>query len=283
MYDVLPAPATHAELIKTDPVASLSVIPAMVGSEAVDQLIAMGDAHAYVAETDKVHRINFTTEEGPAYFLIAASEPPVLNQIVMGEGTPIVTTYDFKWAGAPAPEVFTYTAPAEAKKVENIQAEIQKLQSGEGETPSAALVGKPAPAVKLNNLQGEVVDIASHRGKDVVVLDFWATWCGPCRKLMPTLEKVATDYKEKGVVVYAVNQEEAPEEVKKFVADMKVGLNVLLDADGAVSASYMAMSIPQTVVIDKAGNVSKVHVGLTPEYEAEMRQHLDGLLAPATP
>ena len=184
-----------------------------------------------------------------------------------------------------AREAFQFTPPATAKKVDSFRPQQQE----EGPPP---LLGKPAPALDLDLLDGGKLSLAKHQGKDVVVLDFWATWCGPCRRSLPVLAGVAARYQGKGVAVYAVNQREPVETIKNFLAKEKFALTVALDRDGAAGAGYGVEGIPQTVVIGKDGVVQAVHVGFSPDLKETLCRQLDDLLAgknlvaparPATP
>ena len=172
-----------------------------------------------------------------------------------------------------AGEAFRFTPPASAKKVESL-----RPQQEEEESPSP-LVGKVAPALDLDLLDGGKLSLAKHRGKDVVVLDFWATWCGPCRRSLPLLDAVAARYRGKGVVVYAVNQREPADTIKNFLAKEKINLPVALDREGAAGSAYGVEGIPQTVVIGKDGLVQSVHVGFSPDLKDLLGRELDDLLA----
>src|SRR5690348_12023215 len=96
------------------------------------------------------------------------------------------------------------------------------------------LVGKPAPAIKLDLLDGGKFDLADYKGKNVLIVDFWATWCGPCRAAMPVLMDVAKEYKDKGVLYFAVDLRENPATIKKFLQAQKWNIQVPLDKNGKV-------------------------------------------------
>jgi thiol-disulfide isomerase/thioredoxin len=133
-----------------------------------------------------------------------------------------------------------------------------------GENQAAALEGKPAPDFRLKNLDNKWVALADLKGH-VVVLDFWATWCGPCRDALPHIDKLAKDKADKGLKVYAIDllagQQETPDLVRDFVKNLNLTLPVLLDSDAKVAQTYLVTVIPQTVVIGKDGVVRKVIVG----------------------
>ena len=132
-------------------------------------------------------------------------------------------------------------------------------ESGHG-AAAAAMEGKPAPDFKLKAADGKDVSLADLKGS-VVILDFWATWCGPCRASLPELDKIYADHKADGLRAYAVNLREEKDTVQKFVDQTKLGIPVLFDGEGQTADKYGVTGIPQTVVIGKDGNVKKVVVG----------------------
>lgn len=134
-----------------------------------------------------------------------------------------------------------------------------------------ALVGKRAPAFTLMDLDGQQVALAEHKGS-VVVLDFWATWCGPCRTAMPHLEQLHRDFADRSVKVLAINLRESRDTAKKFMEHNKLTMPVLLDATAAVAAKYAVTGIPQTVVIGKNGAIRKVIIGFAPGGEKQLRE-----------
>ncbi len=141
-----------------------------------------------------------------------------------------------------------------------------------------SVVGGAAPEFTLNSLEGETVRLADHQGEEVVVLDFWATWCPPCVKGLPAIEELASKYEGKDVVVYAVNQAETPEQIKAFLEEHGLELNVLLDEEQSVAQAYGVTGIPTTVVIDKAGTVKAAYVGLAPNLESKLSSNVDAAL-----
>ncbi|MDB5321316.1 MAG: thiol-disulfide isomerase-like thioredoxin [Phycisphaerales bacterium] len=143
------------------------------------------------------------------------------------------------------------------------------------EHDASALVGKDAPDFKLNGMDDKPVTMAELKGS-VVVLDFWATWCGPCKASLPGLNKIYVDLKEKGLKVYAVDLEEPKETIQPVAAKLIPDLTVLLDENSAVSKKYGVSGIPQTVVIGKDGRIKKVFIGSG--NEAKIRAAVEGAL-----
>ena len=128
-----------------------------------------------------------------------------------------------------------------------------------------AFEGQPAADFTLETLAGaKSVKLSELKGK-VVLLDFWATWCGPCRGWLPIVEKAHREYAAKGLQVFAVNEREPGNKVRAYLDKQKLDLPVLMDQSGTVGALYRASAIPLTVVVGRDGNVVRILVGLHDE------------------
>jgi thiol-disulfide isomerase/thioredoxin len=134
-------------------------------------------------------------------------------------------------------------------------------------------VGRPAPNFKLSDLSGREVSLDQYRGK-IVMLDFWATWCGPCRLTMPVLENLAKEYPA-DLVLLAINLGEPPDMVQAYVKKQNIASTVLLDRDGKVGDVYRSDSIPMQVLIDREGIVRKVAVGFSSRLANQLRGEIE--------
>lgn len=113
----------------------------------------------------------------------------------------------------------------------------------------------------LNDLDGNTVDLESFRGQPVIV-NFWATWCAPCRVEMPALQTAYESHQEDGLVILAVNDQESHQEVSKFVDELGLTFTPLLDSEGEISHLYSVFNFPSTYFVDSTGTITAVHRGL---------------------
>ncbi len=130
---------------------------------------------------------------------------------------------------------------------------------------------------KLDDLQGDSVRLSSFGGR-VVLLNFWATWCEPCRDEMPSLESLYNLYKDKGLVVVGVDLDESAASVQSFVSQHGITFPILLDRSGSVGLRYGARGIPTSYLIDKDGDVTSGTVGGREWTTPETRALIDALV-----
>jgi thiol-disulfide isomerase/thioredoxin len=189
---------------------------------------------------------------------------------------------------------FAYAPPKDFTRVESIGQEHGPAQTN-------PMLGKPAPDFTLTVLDGpaktKTITKAELTGK-VVVLDFWATWCGPCMKELPEIQKVIENYAQAGkdVVIVAVSQDSDPAEiselrktVEKKLTDEKLSLqngsvgSIALDPSAAVGGAFDVQAIPTLVILDGKGVVQSVHVGFDPQaatpFHKSLAHEIDTLLA----
>ncbi len=142
---------------------------------------------------------------------------------------------------------------------------------------SHLMEGLPAPPFQLTALDGRPIDLAQQLGKNVILLDFWATWCPPCREGLPVIDRLAKEFQNQGAAVYGVNAE-SPDLAKEFLKKQGLTLTVLSDPSKKVFDLYNVRGIPQTVLIGKDGVIRNVHVGLSFNFENSLRQALQAAL-----
>ncbi|MTI69362.1 MAG: redoxin domain-containing protein [Firmicutes bacterium] len=131
--------------------------------------------------------------------------------------------------------------------------EDTKKENKDKETDDVEIkVGKKAPDFTLENLQGEKVSLSDYEGK-IVMLNFWATWCGYCDKEMPDFEKLYNENKDKDFVILAVNARESKETVKEYINKGGYTFPVLLDKSGKINRKYLIGGLPTTYFISKDG------------------------------
>jgi cytochrome c biogenesis protein CcmG/thiol:disulfide interchange protein DsbE len=132
-----------------------------------------------------------------------------------------------------------------------------------GCTKRTAKNRKAAPEFSLKDANGQTVHLADYRGK-VVVLDFWATWCGPCKIEIPWFMEFETQFKDQGFAVLGVSMDEDGWAViKPYVRDRKMNYRILL-GDDKISTSYGGLdALPTTLLIDREGNIASVHEGVS--------------------
>jgi peroxiredoxin len=129
------------------------------------------------------------------------------------------------------------------------------------------LVGKPAPDFQFGGPDEQPVSLSDFQGSPVL-LNFWATWCGPCVHEMPYLQQVWDEWQARGLVLLAINIMESSSAVQSFMQSQGLSFPVLLDGDGAIAAKYGIEGIPTTFFIDGEGIIQQVQVGAFPNAAA---------------
>ena len=135
----------------------------------------------------------------------------------------------------------------------------------------------PAPDFTLRSMGGSNLRLQEQRGQ-VVLVNFWATWCGPCRQEIPHLNTLYDKYRASGFVLLGVNIDDNPKVAAELAAKLGVKFPVLLDTDKAVSKLYDMSAMPATVVIDRDGKVRYIHRGYRDGYELTYDQQIRTLL-----
>ena len=147
------------------------------------------------------------------------------------------------------------------------------LFTNTGKVPYTGLEGKQAPDFDLKTIKGDRIRLSDLRGK-VVLLNFWATWCPPCRDEMPLFRRVYKKYKDKGFEILAVSTDTDVRVVKKFIREFKIPFPVLMDEKGDLTKLYQVQGIPTSFLIDRDGKVIKVRLGEYKEIESDLKKLL---------
>jgi len=146
--------------------------------------------------------------------------------------------------------------------------------------PEGASPGQLAFDFALDDVSGQRVKLSDLRGHPVVV-NFWATWCPPCRQELPALQSAYQRFRDKGVILVGVDLKENAETIQNFTTQFGLTYPLLLDRDGAISERYQVRGIPTTVIVDADGVVRARHVG--PLTEDKFAEYVTPLLAPSSP
>ena len=156
---------------------------------------------------------------------------------------------------------------------------IVQEKGGDAEPEVHPEVGYRAPDFALPTLEGKTVRLSDFRGKKAIFLNFWATWCAPCRLEMPTMETVYQEYKRRGLEILAVGLDSGPKSaVKNFMQELKLTYPALLDPDMQVLRLYRLFSIPATFLIDKEGIIRFKELGYRDWTHPESRKLLEEIL-----
>jgi peroxiredoxin len=144
--------------------------------------------------------------------------------------------------------------------------------------PAASVAaGTPAAAFQLPAAVGDPVSLSDLKGQ-VVLINFWASWCGPCRQEMPILEQMYRKYKPAGFTLLGINVEPKSGDAMTFLKATPVSFPILFDTQSKVSTLYEVSGMPSTVIVDRKGNVRYVHHGYKPGDESEYLDQIRSLM-----
>jgi cytochrome c biogenesis protein CcmG, thiol:disulfide interchange protein DsbE len=145
------------------------------------------------------------------------------------------------------------------------------------EPASAIGTGTMAPEIGLKDLSGRGVSLGALKGK-VVLVDFWASWCAPCREELPVLETLYKKYRGKGFEVVAVNQDQSADNVRKFLSATPLSFSVVHDRGGSVASRYAPAKMPSSFILDRKGIVRHVHAGFRASERTSLEKQIAALL-----
>lgn len=136
----------------------------------------------------------------------------------------------------------------------------------------------PAPGFSLKTIEGKTVQLSDYKGQ-VVMINFWASWCGPCREEMPLLEAMYSSYKKAGFVLLGITIDENINDAKEFLGKSPVTFPILSDNKGKVASLYKNRAMPSSYFIDRQGNLAYLHKGYRPGDEKSYKSTIKSLLA----
>jgi thiol-disulfide isomerase/thioredoxin len=267
------------------PLAMQAGVPLLLGRAAALRQLAEDNTVTLTTAPQPLGAVLVTAERANGQqtgFVVTPGDPPRLEAILLagadGKLDPNLPLHRSRFTrltlGEPIPDShFRFAPPAGAKRIEvagaapTVPAAVPPATRELGRAPRqpADLIGYRAPdfSLPISGI-GSTINLADHRGRDIVVLDFWASWCGPCRRGLPVVSQVAGRYAAQGVVFYAVNLREDDRTIANFLRSNGLSVTVLRDANGAVARSFGVTGIPATIVIGRDGAVAAAHVGFGP-------------------
>lgn len=148
-------------------------------------------------------------------------------------------------------------------------------QSSPDEIPVAPEINAIAPPFELTSITGDTVDLAELRGKPVII-NFWATWCAPCKVEMPILQRLYSEYQPQGLRILAINLGENATAVREWQNDLDLSYDLLLDTDQSTAALYYLRGQPSTYVISPNGIITQIYYG--PVSENALRDNIRNYL-----
>ncbi|MCO6413147.1 MAG: TlpA family protein disulfide reductase [Thiogranum sp.] len=134
-----------------------------------------------------------------------------------------------------------------------------------------------APDFTLSSNSGHNLRLSEFRG-EVVMINFWASWCGPCRQEMPVLDELYSQYQPMGFTILGVNVEEDSSKAKALLDEIPVTFPVLFDTQSKVSKLYDVVAMPSTILVDRDGNIRYLHHGYKPGYEQAYQEQVRTLI-----
>ncbi len=144
-------------------------------------------------------------------------------------------------------------------------------------TATSAMAEDSAPDFTLKSRDGSNMRLSELRGQ-VVMINFWASWCGPCRQEMPLLDELYQQYEPLGFTLLGVNVEQDVADAERLLKDAPVSFPVLYDPDNSVTKAYDVVAMPSTILVDRDGNMRYVHHGYKPGYEDDYQTQIRELI-----
>lgn len=259
-----------AELVKGKPFSALMTETSSITHEGVEEIDGVQCDRIRITTPDSAWDLWIDTGNRPLIRKVETDTAEFVTQLKeQGIDMKLTVTMALdEWKLDDAPDtLFAFNPPADAQKVDS-------FTPPRALSPAEQMVGEIAPPFSVDLMDGGRFEIANKGPNDVVILDFWATWCGPCRGAMPILSKVSKEFASQGVRLFAMNLREETSDIKKFLQSQRIDVTVGMDREGAIATKYRVEGIPQTVIIGQDGTIQVVHVGLLPNLEEALRADL---------
>jgi thiol-disulfide isomerase/thioredoxin/outer membrane lipoprotein-sorting protein len=206
----------------------------------------VSDGYTETIWIDAMHEtVLKTVEQGHNYMINGAAHIPFQEEIL--------TTFTTILNGPVRENLFTFAPPADAKL-------MQDFPDPSHDSGGPNITGEQVPALKFKSADGKVVSIESFRGKPVLV-DLWATWCGPCVQAMPQLAQINAEAKDKGLVLLLVDEDEEAPTATAFLSKKGYSWTDFHDGDGEIEKLVGQSAIPRTILIDAQGKITYDAIG----------------------
>ncbi|MFZ4828274.1 MAG: cytochrome c biogenesis protein CcdA [Phototrophicaceae bacterium] len=208
-------------------------------------------------QLQRISALGATGELGViSYNLEECFTQAVAGQIPFGQIMSCVSGED---TTSPSVELEESPSPSGLLTIEEVAGESSTVESP-SDTPIGIQVGNQVPNFRTFTETGETVELSSYRGQ-VILLNFWATWCGPCRVEMPALEEAHRTYADQGLVILAVNNRETAQQMADFRAEMGLTFPFAMDIQGRIQEQFGILNYPSTYLIGRDGTILDVHLG----------------------
>lgn len=165
---------------------------------------------------------------------------------------------------------------AEVETLEDIVEDIEAIEEPVEIVEAEGTGRETAPDFTLIDLNGNILTLSEQKGK-VVFLDFWATWCPPCKQEIPHLIRLYDKYKEEGLLIWGVGLDKE-DRLRDFTREYKINYPILVDSDQITSRPYEITGIPATFILDRKGRIAFTHTGFAPGMEKMLEQEVLQLL-----
>jgi thiol-disulfide isomerase/thioredoxin len=274
-------------LLSADPVAVIDGVKPLARSMGIEEVDGV---RAHRIRVDRSPPGDLWIAAGDTPWLVRAELAADADEWNMGgfwkdvKSAQVLIVSNWRTPDSIPDERFAFAPPEGAEEVDDLMAAMMEDFGFDGgfdmEDEAHALLGEPAPDFEIETLDGPAGTLSalSEQGR-VVVLDFWATWCPPCREGLPIIAEVMKEYPEDKAIFYAVNVQEDRGAIERFLESQNLKIHVALDGDGAIAQQYGVSGIPQTVIIGKDGAVEAIHVGLSPDLKERLKREVDAVLA----